>query len=77
MFITLVVMPSPSEYRDLAVDVAQKVGEHVLARRQGHIDVAHTKSSVNDVVTEVDRESEQMIHELLDSARPGDGFFGE
>jgi myo-inositol-1(or 4)-monophosphatase len=70
-------MPSPTEFRDLAIDVAQKAGAHVLARRQGHIDVAHTKSSVNDVVNEVDRESEQMIYELLSSARPGDGFFGE
>jgi myo-inositol-1(or 4)-monophosphatase len=70
-------MTSPSELRDLAVDVAQKAGAHVLARRQGHIDVAHTKSSVNDVVTEVDKESEQLIFQLLSAARPDDGFFGE
>lgn len=70
-------MTTPGDLRDLAVDVARKAGAHVLARRQGHVDVAHTKSSVNDVVTEVDKESEQMIFELLSAARPDDGFFGE
>jgi myo-inositol-1(or 4)-monophosphatase len=64
-------------FRDLAVSVAEVAGAHVLRRRQGHIDVAGTKSSVNDVVTGVDRESEQMIYELLSAARPDDGFFGE
>ena len=50
-------MSTSGELRDLAVDVARKAGAHILARRQGHIDVAHTKSSVNDVVTAVDKES--------------------
>lgn len=70
-------MFTPGELRDLAVDVARKAGAHVLERRQGRIAVAHTKSSVNDVVTAVDKESEQMIVELLSEARPDDGFFGE
>ena len=70
-------MATARELRDLAVDVAQKAGAHVLARRQGRIDVSHTKSNVNDVVTAVDKESEQMIFELLSAARPDDGFFGE
>jgi myo-inositol-1(or 4)-monophosphatase len=64
-------------FRDLAVNVAEVAGAYVLRRRQGRIDVAGTKSSVNDVVTEVDRESEQMIYELLSAARPDDGFLGE
>jgi myo-inositol-1(or 4)-monophosphatase len=66
-----------SDLLGLALDVAEQAGQHVFTRRQGHIDVAATKSTDNDVVTEVDRESEAMIYELLHSARPGDGFFGE
>jgi myo-inositol-1(or 4)-monophosphatase len=68
---------SNSELLDLAKAVATHAGELVVRRRQGHIEVANTKSTINDVVTEVDRESEELIKTLLSDARPGDGFLGE
>lgn len=62
---------------DIATHVAQVSGEMVLERRQGHVSVADTKSTLNDVVTQVDRDSEQLIRDMLHSARPQDGFLGE
>jgi len=70
-------MVSHSELLSIAKNVALEAGELVLKRRQGHIEVADTKSTLNDVVTAVDRESEELIKSLLSEARPGDGFLGE
>ncbi|CCH73969.1 putative Inositol-phosphate phosphatase [Nostocoides australiense Ben110] len=39
--------------------------------------VAATKSSPTDVVTEMDRRSQELIQTLLRAERPQDGFFGE
>jgi myo-inositol-1(or 4)-monophosphatase len=41
------------------------------------VEVAATKSSPVDIVTEVDRAAETMIFERLMAARPDDGFLGE
>ena len=68
---------SAQELLDIAKHVAQVSGEMVLERRQGHVEVADTKSTLNDVVTQVDRDSEQLIKDMLHSARPQDGFLGE
>lgn len=65
------------ELRDLALSVAQEAGEMILEKRLGQVEVAGTKSTVNDVVTQVDRDAEELIKNLLLSARPNDGFFGE
>ena len=61
----------------LAVDVATEAAELVRRRRREGVEVAATKSSPVDVVTEVDRASERLIFERLMAARPGDGFLGE
>jgi len=66
-----------SELVDIARDVAIQAGELIHMRRQGHVEVANTKSTVSDVVTEVDRESEKLILERLMELRPQDGFLGE
>ena len=68
---------SAQELLEIAKHVAQVSGEMVLERRQGHVEVADTKSTLNDVVTQVDRDSEQLIKDMLHSARPQDGFLGE
>ena len=68
---------SVQELLDIARRVAKVSGEMVLERRQGHVAVADTKSTLNDVVTQVDRDSEQLIRDMLHSARPQDGFLGE
>jgi myo-inositol-1(or 4)-monophosphatase len=62
---------------DLAVDVAVEAADLVRERRRAGVEVAATKSSPVDVVTDVDKESERLIFERLTGARPRDGFLGE
>ncbi len=61
----------------LAVEVAEEAAELVRVRRREHVEVAGTKSSPTDVVTEVDKAAERLIYDRLMTARPGDGFLGE
>jgi myo-inositol-1(or 4)-monophosphatase len=61
----------------IARDVAIQAAALVLRRRAEGIEVAATKSSPVDVVTEADRETEAFIRSALADARPGDGFLGE
>jgi myo-inositol-1(or 4)-monophosphatase len=49
----------------------------LLAARAGRVDVAATKSSPTDVVTEMDRRSEELIGSRLLAVRPGDAILGE
>jgi myo-inositol-1(or 4)-monophosphatase len=73
------------ELRDVATNVALEAAELVLRRRDeqagrragAKVDVAATKTSQLDVVTEVDRESEAFLRDRLARLRPGDGFLGE
>lgn len=46
-------------------------------RPPGRVGIAATKSSPTDIVTELDRRSEELIREIILSARPLDGFVGE
>jgi myo-inositol-1(or 4)-monophosphatase len=76
------VRPGPglagyAELLELAVDVADEAAGLVRARRLGGVEVADTKSSPTDIVTEVDTAAERLIFERLMAARPGDGFLGE
>ena len=70
-------MTGIAEFVTIARDVAVEAGELIHRRRQGTVEVAATKSTVSDVVTEVDRESEKLILEKLMELRPQDGFLGE
>ena len=65
------------ELHDVAVKLAREAGELIVTRRSGHIEVASTKSSDVDVVTAVDKESEEFLYTRLRELRPGDGFLGE
>lgn len=47
------------------------------ARPSGRVDVAQTKSSPTDVVTEIDQACERLIRTRIFAARPDDGFVGE
>jgi myo-inositol-1(or 4)-monophosphatase len=69
--------PGPLELRDLALDVAHQAAELVRTRRAEGVSVADTKTSATDVVTEVDRASEELIRERLLAARPDDSILGE
>lgn len=65
------------ELLTIARDVVLRAGELVSRRRREGVEVAATKSSAVDIVTEADRESEALIRGLLAEARPDDGFLGE
>ena len=68
------------EYVDLlglARTVAAEAAELVRTERRKGVEVAETKSSPVDIVTEVDKAAEALIYERLMSARPDDGFLGE
>jgi myo-inositol-1(or 4)-monophosphatase len=65
------------ELLNLARTVAAEAADLVRRAGAGHVEVAATKSSPVDVVTEVDRASERLIYERITTARPGDGFLGE
>jgi myo-inositol-1(or 4)-monophosphatase len=62
---------------DLARDVALEAADLVRSRRAGRVEVADTKSSSTDIVTEADRAAEELVYGRLTRARPGDGFLGE
>lgn len=64
------------ELRALAVAVAREAGD-LLADRAGQVEVAATKSSPTDVVTEMDRRSEELIRSRILAARPSDAILGE
>jgi myo-inositol-1(or 4)-monophosphatase len=66
----------PEKLRDLAVAVAAEAGE-LAAKGQEGITVLETKSSPTDVVTEMDRATEDLIRERLLAARPRDAVLGE
>jgi myo-inositol-1(or 4)-monophosphatase len=68
--------PDTAGLRDLAIAVAREAGE-LLASRAGGVEVAATKSSPTDVVTEMDRRSEELIRSRILAVRPSDTILGE
>lgn len=71
-------MPEPS-YANCARIAAQAAREAgiLIAKFAGRPSSVSTKRSANDLVTEVDRASERMIHRILHRAFPTFGFLGE
>jgi len=67
----------PSELLDLARTIALEAGELAARRRREGVEVAATKSSIVDVVTEADREVERLIRGRILEARPDDAVLGE
>ena len=61
----------------LAVEVAHEAGELIIARRRRGVELAGTKSTATDVVTEADRESEALIRSRLRVVRGDDAILGE
>src|SRR5690606_23182756 len=52
-------------------------GDLARRRRAAGVFLAATKSNIADIVTEADREVEELIRARLRAERPGDGFLGE
>jgi myo-inositol-1(or 4)-monophosphatase len=70
-------MVAPTELLALATAIALEAGDLVRRRRAEGVEVADRKSSINDVVTFADRESEDLIRARIAEARPDDAFLGE
>ncbi len=71
-------MPAPgsAELLAVAMDAARAAGR-LLSAPGGGVSVAATKSSPTDVVTEMDRQAEELIRARIGAARPGDAILGE
>ena len=61
----------------LAVEAAHRGAEVVARMRAEGVHVAGTKSSVIDIVTDADRESERVVRKTILEARPDDAVLGE
>lgn len=69
-------MVDADELQQLAVDIAREAEPLARRRRDEGVRTA-TKPALADIVTEADREVEQLIRDRLAQARPDDGFLGE
>lgn len=68
---------TPPSLVEIARLVATEAGVLARRRRSEGVEVAASKSSVEDIVTFADRESEVLIRSRLAELRPDDGFYGE
>jgi myo-inositol-1(or 4)-monophosphatase len=69
---------TPDELLVIALDAAHEAGRLLASwRTGGRPEVADTKSSPTDVVTEMDRKAEALITRRIRGARPGDAILGE
>jgi len=66
-----------TDFLRLAEDIAREAGEMLVAKRPTMSRQVETKSSPTDVVTTLDKASEQLIRERVLAARPGDRILGE
>ncbi|KRF06949.1 hypothetical protein ASG88_18645 [Nocardioides sp. Soil777] len=67
----------PVELRDIASTIAREGADLARRMRHGGIDVADTKSSAVDVVTEADRAVEALVRRRILEQRPDDAILGE
>jgi myo-inositol-1(or 4)-monophosphatase len=68
--------PGSQDLLAIAMDAARAAGQ-LLASWEGRVQVAETKSSPTDVVTEMDRRAEALIRWLIGESRPDDAILGE
>ncbi|MFE3452135.1 inositol monophosphatase family protein [Nonomuraea sp. NPDC059194] len=66
-----------TDFAALATDIAREAGDMLLAKRPSNPEVVQTKSSPTDVVTALDRASEDLIRARIRQARPDDMILGE
>jgi len=72
-------LPEPllRELEDLAVAAARAAGTFIVQERPRGLGVLDTKSSINDIVTVMDQQSEALLRAHLLIARPDDAILGE
>ncbi|MCA1781577.1 MAG: inositol monophosphatase family protein [Dermatophilaceae bacterium] len=64
------------ELRAIALEIAREAGRFIVDERPDELRVG-TKSTVTDVVTDMDQRSQDLIVSSLARLRPDDGFLGE
>ena len=69
--------PLLRELEDLAVSAARAAGRFIVHERPRGLGVLDTKSSINDIVTVMDQQSEALLRAHLLGARPDDAILGE
>jgi myo-inositol-1(or 4)-monophosphatase len=69
--------PAADDLLALALAVAEEAGDLLVRGRAGTVAAESTKSSPTDVVTALDRASEELVATRLRAARPADGLLGE
>ncbi|MFF5206962.1 inositol monophosphatase family protein [Streptosporangium sp. NPDC000396] len=70
-------METSVTFARLAEEIAREAGEMLLAKRPARPEVLATKSSPTDVVTALDKASEELIRRRIRAVRPGDAILGE
>ena len=65
------------ELLDVALEAARRGGEVLLEHFRRPASGVDTKSTPTDLVSDADRESEELIRGLLSKRRPDDAFIGE
>ncbi|GAB2761142.1 inositol-1-monophosphatase SuhB [Terrabacter koreensis] len=65
------------ELERLCIELATEAARFIRDERPPRMGVAATKSTETDVVTVMDRRSEELLHRLIQQARPEDGILGE
>jgi myo-inositol-1(or 4)-monophosphatase len=68
---------SVEDLEGLCVRFATEAARFIRDERPDRLGVAATKSSETDVVTVMDQRSEELLHRLIQQARPDDGILGE
>jgi len=66
-----------AELERLCITFATEAGRFIRDERPARVGVSATKSSETDVVTVMDRRSEELLHALIQQSRPDDGILGE
>ncbi len=69
--------PDPAALRDLAATAAREAGALLLHHAERGLRGLDTKSTVTDLVSDADREAEQLLEKILAAARPDDALLGE
>ena len=69
--------PEPSELRELAVRAARETGALLQHHNVRGLRGLDTKSTATDMVSDADREAEELLVQILTEARPNDALLGE
>lgn len=73
---TAIVSDEPAQLLALAVRAARAAGAELM-RRYGHIEGLESKSTATDPVSDADKAAEQLLLEIITTARPDDAMIGE